>query len=98
MAVIKKKSKTRKRSALSPSEAEEKFNQVIFQLFGNYHLKEVKDYLWNWLQVALAKENSVYDTGKERSNLLFFYENMVELLEATWLIDQQVNRKGPENK
>ena len=93
MATSKKKSKTLPQAALPLSEAEQEFNRVIFQLFGNYHLKEVKAYLWNWLQVALAKENSTYDTGKERSNLLFFYENLVELFEAFWLINQKINKE-----
>lgn len=96
MATVKKKSNPLKKTASTTSKAELEFNRVIIQLFGNYHLKDINDYLWTWLQVALAKEGSPYDEAKERSNLLFFYENLLELFQALVLINARLQEKNAD--
>ena len=92
MATVKKKSKPRQKTASPTSEAEKEFNRVIVQMFGNYHLKDIEYYLWNWMEAAITKDHSPFDSGKERGNLLFFYKNLLELFEATSLIHDRLQK------
>lgn len=62
---------------------------VIGEFCDNYHLPEAQDMLWEWLVTALGKSPSLYDHGKERSNLFFFYENIDGLLEAIYTLNAQ---------
>lgn len=59
--------------------------QLILREFcKDYHLHEVKEMLWEWLTTALSKQHTIYDVGKERSNLIFFYEKISVLVEAVY--------------
>lgn len=72
---------------------------VIAEFCDNYHLSEAQDILWEWLVTALGKSPSLYDTGKERSNLFFFYENIEEILQAVYALNsQRVSNKTPAPK
>jgi hypothetical protein len=72
---------------------------VLSNFCDNYHLHEVKQILWDWLVTAMGKPHSTYDEGKERSNLLFFYENIETLVEAVYTINtQQEKTKAASNK
>ncbi len=62
---------------------------VMAEFCENYHLPEAQDMLWEWLVTAVSKSPSLYDHGKERSNLFFFYENIEELLEAVYVLNSQ---------
>ena len=87
---------------------EEKQNPlpVLHDFCDSYHLHEVKQILWNWLVTALGKSHSIYDEGKERSNLFFFYEKIETLIEAVYILDQKQEkekeksskRQGTRNK
>jgi hypothetical protein len=87
---------------------EEKQNPlpVLQDFCDSYHLHEVKQILWDWLVTALGKSHSIYDEGKERSNLFFFYEKVETLIEAVYILhekqgkdkDKQVKRPGSRNK
>ena len=67
--------------------------EVVSDFCDTYHLDEAKDVLWEWVTNALSKSPSIYDTGRERSNLLFFYEKMKALLKAVYTIDEQQKEK-----
>lgn len=72
---------------------------VIAEFCENYHLPEAQDMLWEWLVTALGKSPSLYDTGKERSNLFFFYENIEEILKAVYALNaQRVSNKTSSAK
>lgn len=62
---------------------------VLSDFCDSYHLHEVKQILWDWLVTALGKSHSIYDEGKERSNLFFFYEKVETLMEAVYMIHEQ---------
>lgn len=70
---------------------EEKANPllVVHDFCNGYHFHEVKQILWDWLVTAMSKNHSIYDVGKERSNLIFFYEKLSALVEAAYLIHQK---------
>lgn len=59
---------------------------MIGHFFDCYHLPELKEELWEWFSNAIARENSIYDDGLKRSNLVTLYENIELLIDAAWLI------------
>lgn len=65
---------------------------VFDSFFDNYHLKDVREVLWNWLTAGLSSDNGVYQNGRSRSDLIFLYENVESLAEAAFLLLQK--RKG----
>lgn len=58
---------------------------VIRCFFECYHLKDLRELLWEWLLTALSSDNGTYSRGKDRSNLIFLYENIEKLAEAAYL-------------
>lgn len=70
---------------------EEKGNlSLVLQDFcDSYHLEEVKKDLWEMVVAALGKSPSIYDDGKERSNLMFFYERLSTMIEAVYTLHHQ---------
>ena len=54
--------------------------------FDCYHLPEVKEELWEWFSAAITRENSIYDDGVKRNNLVTLYENLELLIDAAWKI------------
>ncbi|WP_315821290.1 hypothetical protein [Paraflavitalea speifideaquila] len=69
---------------------------VLDAFFDNYHLKDVREALWNWLSAGLTSNNSNFRDSRERSNLLFLYEHLESLTEAAWIILQ--HRKAAQSK
>lgn len=68
-------------------------DSVLKEFFTWYHLDDLRQLLWEWMQVAITTENDVYETSRDRSNLLFFYRNMETLIEAAFLVKQQQETK-----
>lgn len=72
--------------------------QVLSDFCDTYKLDEANEILWDWVTTALSKSPSIYDAGRERSNLLFFYERMKALIEAVYMIDTQQQEKASHAK
>lgn len=64
-------------------------HQVFAEFCSSFHLQEVRQTLWDWLTTAVGKSPSLYDEGKERSNLFFFYEQLNSLTEAVFRLQAQ---------
>jgi hypothetical protein len=95
MATHKKKGNSRpKKAAISRATAQQQLHLQIEDFFSQYHFKEVEDHLWNWLTAGIACKHSIYDNAVERSNLLFFYQNMRDLIHGMWQLQSapQKNR------
>lgn len=88
-AGVNKKLKAFNQLTCLSQEEQENPAEVLEAFFENYHLKEIKEYLWDWLVAALSSNNGTYQTGEARSNLLFFYENIETLAEAIFLLHQK---------
>jgi hypothetical protein len=72
---------------------------VLTCFFENYHLKDLRELLWEWLLTALGTDNSTYAKGRQRSNLIFLYEKLESLTEAAYLLHQsQLAQKGKRKK
>lgn len=82
---MQRKKKTARSQPAEPSMEPALRPQVVLRDFcKDYHLHEVKQMLWEWLTTALSKQHTVYDTGRERSNLIFFYEKINALVVAVY--------------
>lgn len=71
---------------------------VIAEFFVNYHLKDIREILWQWVWVGVANSNGHFDSDLERSNLLFFYENLEKLIEANYLQKRRNERRRRKGK
>ncbi len=71
---------------------------VIHEFCNGYHLHEAKQMLWDWLVTAISKNHSLYDEAKERSSLVFFFEQLNALLDATYALHQQASPKQKTKK
>jgi hypothetical protein len=67
---------------------------VITEVFKKESLALLHDRLRDWLHVALSAESSVYDDGDQRRQLLSFQEQLLELVEALFIINTW-NREKP---
>lgn len=78
--------------------------QVLADFCDTYKLDEAEDALWELVATAISKSPSIYDTGRERSNLLFFYEKIKALIETVYTINAQqenphpTKQAGPKSK
>ena len=88
---MQKSNKRIARPAKERLKKEEKLHPlpVLADFCDSYHLHEVKQILWDWLVTALGKSHSIYDEGKERSNLFFFYEKVDAVMEAIYQLNTQ---------
>jgi hypothetical protein len=60
--------------------------EVLACFFDCYHLKDLRELLWDWLLAALGTDSGIYDKGRERSNLIFLYQKVEALVEAAYLL------------
>ena len=60
--------------------------ETLDEFFTNYHPEDAEKILWDWLVAALTRDHCIYSNAKERANLIFFYENLKELIHTMWLI------------
>jgi hypothetical protein len=63
-------------------------NLVLDDFFECYHLKEVREIMWQWLTSAVSSPGSHVDDHHERNNYMFFYEKMEALVEAAWIMNR----------
>lgn len=59
---------------------------VVNEFFSCYHLTDSRQLLWDWLQAGLTNNYANFQTCKQRSDLLFFYQKIEELIEANYLL------------
>jgi hypothetical protein len=74
---------------------EEKQNPyvVVEEFYTCFHLQDMREILWDWLVAALSCEHSAYNTGYARSNLIFIYEKLESLIEAS----SEINKRRRKN-
>lgn len=70
---------------------------VIIEFFSNYHLKDLREVLWDWLCSALSSGGGWFQTGLERSNLIFLYENLEKLAEASYILHRPSSKQRKVN-
>jgi hypothetical protein len=97
MSKEKKTQQTAQVVRLSKEEQQQPID-VIACFFDCYHLKDFREMLWDWLLAALGTDSGIYDKGRERSNLIFFYQKMETLVEAAYLLQATEQKKEKKKK
>lgn len=95
MPVHKKKAKAPVKTATLSRSVHQQTHQVVVEFFGNHTLHEADEQLWQWLTEALSREHSIYNSAKERANLIFFYENIKKLLHSLRHLNDTETNKRP---
>lgn len=63
---------------------------VLDAFFSNYHLNNVREMFQVWLEAGLTYDNGLYQKGGERSDLIFFHRNLELLVEAAFVLKEQL--------
>jgi hypothetical protein len=57
---------------------------IISKFFDDVKLIEVRIHLYNLLEVALTRPNTIYDEVRERDTILYFVKQLEKIVEATY--------------
>jgi len=74
---------------------EEQLNNPFLGLddfFECYHLNETRELLWQWFSAVISSPGSISSEPLERSNHIYFYERIEELIEAAFVIKTNQNK------
>src|SRR5690349_14864876 len=72
---------------------------VFDDFFECYHLKDVRQIMWQWLTEVLSSPRDSANDPHERNNHIFFYEKLESLVEAAWVMRRGNNQHTkPESK
>ncbi|WP_018631193.1 hypothetical protein [Niabella aurantiaca] len=64
---------------------------ILWEVFDTYHLDELKQELKCWQRQALCNDNSAYDEGGAREDLMDFIQQLFRLIEAFHVLNEQKN-------
>lgn len=62
------------------------------EVFQNYHLDDLKQEILHWQQLALCNDQSAYDEGCIREDLMDFIQELQRLMEAFHILNETKNR------
>jgi hypothetical protein len=65
---------------------------VLDDFFECYHLNEVRQMLWDWLIEVISSNRSIASEPLERSNHLYFYEKIEEIIEAAYILRKKMHK------
>jgi hypothetical protein len=63
--------------------------EVISDFFHGHHLSEIRQILWDWLEVSLTTNNSIFDESSERDRIFWFYKVLEAFIEAVYILHLQ---------
>ncbi len=74
--------------------------RILWEVFYNYHLDDLKQELQCWQRQALCNDNSAYDEGGAREDLMDFTQQLHRLIEAFHILNERKNvgRKRKQQK
>jgi hypothetical protein len=67
---------------------------ILDEFFQCYHLNETREILWVWFTEVVSSSRSISIEGLDRSNHVYFYEKVEEVIEAAFVIknsDKQIS-------
>src|ERR1044072_3221341 len=67
--------------------------EVFEEFFQCYHLNETRQIFWDWLSEVVSSPRSISSDPHERSNHMYFYEKMEELIEAAFIIKNRAHKQ-----
>ncbi|HEX6432140.1 MAG TPA: hypothetical protein VF008_30825 [Niastella sp.] len=65
---------------------------ILDDFFECYHLNDVREIMWQWLTAVISCPCSNPNDHHERSNNMYFYEQMESLVEAAWIINRSTGK------
>ncbi|MCW3090490.1 MAG: hypothetical protein JWP81_1559 [Ferruginibacter sp.] len=71
--------------------------QRLREIFHIFHLDDFRDEITKWQQLALANDQSVYDEGNAREDLIDFCHEFLKLIESLHVLNK-TNTKKHKNK
>ena len=66
--------------------------KVLSLFFEDFNLPEVRDTLWQLVEVAITTNNAEFDEPEDRAELLCLYSRLGELIEAACIINEGSNQ------
>lgn len=66
---------------------------VIDEFFECYHLNDAREILWKWTVEIVSSPGSISSEALERSNHIYFYEKIEALIEASYILKNQLLEK-----
>lgn len=64
----------------------------LSEVFKNFHLDDFRRELNLWLHIALSNDQSAYDEGNTREDLIDFIAELHKLIEAFYILHKNYNR------
>jgi len=68
---------------------DEKPAEVLENFFSAYSLSEIRQHLWNMVEASTTTDNHLFDESRERDNLIWFYSQIEELIEAAYMLTKK---------
>jgi uncharacterized protein len=62
--------------------------QIFHNFYGAYHLHELREKLWQLVETGLTSDNPYFEEPGQRDHLMWFYNQLEQLLEAGFLISK----------
>lgn len=63
--------------------------KMLWEIFDHYHLDSLKEEIQSWKQLALCNDNSAYDEGGVREDLMDFTQALLRVMEAFHIINER---------
>lgn len=73
-------------------------HKVIEDFFECYHLQDVREILWRWLEAVISSPLSISNDPIERSNHFYFFEKMERLVESAFIQRRVQKRRNRSRK
>jgi hypothetical protein len=70
---------------------------VINHFFQDHRLSEIRQVLWDWLEVSMTTSNTAFDEPSERDRIFWFYKALEEFVEAAYVIHLEREPMNQEN-
>ncbi len=67
--------------------------RCLYEIFKSFHLDDFKRELHLWQELALCNDQSAYEEGGAREDLLDFIYELQKLMEAFHMLNQKTNRQ-----
>lgn len=79
-------------------EQEDNPASVFEDFFECYGLNDTREILWDWMIDAVCSSRSTSNDPIDRSNNIFFYENIEKVIEAAFIINGKSQKSGLQDK
>ena len=72
--------------------------RCLWEIFKNFHLGDFREEINLWQQLALSNNQSAYEDGCDREDLIDFVEQLHKLIEAFHCINNKMNHRQKKRR